>query len=146
MLFLAKGMVFAQESQFKASYQKNRITSCIHYFFSLFEHNPRDAEKIALLLVSEGLEMKYPWSEFNSPEEFSKWVSSLPNEFQDAHHIRTIKIDTTNTGSIIAAVDVFWENTGSKGEYDSAHLEYKFEFIEDGSMFPKIKKLVCRKL
>ncbi len=146
MLFMAQGLVFAEEGKFRASYEENRITSCIHYFFSLFERNPRDAEKLAALLVSENLQMKYPWAEFNSQEDFRKWVSSLPNEFQDAHHIRSIKVEAAASGSITAIADVFWENRGPKGEYDSAHLEYRFEFTEDGSSLPKINRLFCRKL
>ncbi|MFH2138045.1 MAG: nuclear transport factor 2 family protein [Candidatus Omnitrophota bacterium] len=130
--------------QFQESYYVNRAKACVHYFFSLFEKNPRDAEAIAELLVDKDLVMIYPWGELKSKEEVRKWIKNIPSDFYDAHHIKDIKVIKTSANNYSVVLDVQWQNQGNEGQFDSAHLTYELEMVDDGGRFPKIKKLHSR--
>jgi len=136
----------AQGSDFEPSHQVNRVKASTHYFFSLFEKNPRDADAVVAVLASDGFELKYPWGKFTTPEAVKKWIRGIPNDFQDAHHIQDMQVEVTENGNATAVVGIIWQNIGPQGEVDSDRLIYTIEFREEGTMLPKIKRLHCEKL
>ncbi len=128
-------------SEFKSSYQENRIRSLIHYFFSLFEGENRNPQAIVELLVDDDLEMIYPWGVLKSPREVKEWLAQIPLKSKDAHHIKRIEIKILDETHYLVLLDVLWQNLDPEGKFDSAKLRYEFKLIDKGGKFPKIEKL-----
>ena len=136
--------VSAQE-EFAESYYVNRSKACIHYFFSCFEKNPRDVEAIVAMLTEKDLEMIYPWGKIKSRDDARKWIAGIPDEFKDAHHINNIKVSKEEESKYKVIADIVWQNQGpEKEQFDSAHLIYEFELIDNNEQFLKIRKLHSR--
>jgi len=146
LVFVTGRFCLAQGDNFEPSHQMNRVKAAVHYFFSLFEKNPRDADAVAAALSADGFELQYPWGKFTTPEEIKQWIKSIPNDFQDAHHIQDIQVEVIDDRKATAVLDIVWQNIGPQAEVSSDQLVYTIEFREEGTMLPKIKRLHCEKL
>ncbi|MCP4650631.1 MAG: nuclear transport factor 2 family protein [PVC group bacterium] len=137
-------MCFAQAEQFKASYPENRVRSFVHYFFSLFEKKPKDVDAIVALLAKDNLKMVYPWGQIHSKQEARKWITEIPKEVQDAHHIKNVKIEILEDGRYFVTLDVLWHNIGPEGHFQEKQLIYELELVDGGGRFPLIVSLLSK--
>jgi len=134
-----------QANGFKPAYEVNRAKACAHKFFSLFEKNPRNPEAVISMLAGK-FDLDYPWGRYKKKEEVRKWIKSIPNEFQDAHHIRDISVKVLDDKRVQATAQVSWENKGRDNQHGSAELIYNFILIETGDVLPKIEQIDCQTL
>ena len=138
--------VFAQTNQFKPSYQINKAKATIHYFFSNFEQNPRIPKGVISMLSKHGFELNYPWGVYKTKKDVENWLKEIPNEFHDAHHIKTIKVEIIDKTTVKAEADVIWQNSGPNNSFDIDHFLYAFELIDEGRGLLKIKTINCRRI